>query len=112
MFVNFVFANTVFVHSHTDGAGNRVVHSHPCLPSSAHSHSASQLAQIAGFNDGASSVMGSASLHVATDYRGDCVTVVTTPAKTRAIAGTHAQQLRRGPPPQPGAKAPDCEILN
>ena len=49
-FVNFVFANTVFVHTHSGIGGRMVTHSHPVLPSAPHGHSAAAFGAIADFN--------------------------------------------------------------
>lgn len=58
LFVNFAFSNVIFMHTHSDGANGTVVHSHPYLPNSTHSHSSSSLAQIAAFNASAASFQG------------------------------------------------------
>lgn len=50
LFVNFVFSNTVFMHTHVGADGHPITHSHPYFPSAAHGHSALQFDQIAGFN--------------------------------------------------------------
>ena len=62
MFVNFMFMNTVFMHSHHGIDGRMVTHSHPYVPSSSHTHSALSLDQIAGFNLSASSAQASSVL--------------------------------------------------
>ena len=49
VFVNFVFSNTVFMHTHSDG-NQSYTHSHPYLPSSGHTHSQNAVSLIAGFN--------------------------------------------------------------
>ena len=36
VFVNFVFSNTVFMHSHISDDGRTVTHSHPYMPSGHH----------------------------------------------------------------------------
>lgn len=58
VFVNFVFANTVFVHTHTGIDGGVVTHSHPYMPSGSHSHSSSSLSLVANFNDAATAFEG------------------------------------------------------
>lgn len=50
LFVNFMFSNTVFIHSHTTDDGRTVTHSHPYLPSSHHSHNAQSLSLISLLN--------------------------------------------------------------
>ncbi|MDE6098179.1 MAG: hypothetical protein K2G24_04765 [Muribaculaceae bacterium] len=55
LFVNFMFSNTVFVHSHHTDDGRRITHSHPYLPSSHHSHSAQSLSLISLMNISAAS---------------------------------------------------------
>lgn len=57
-FVNFAFANVVFMHSHTDADGITVTHSHPYVPSQHHGHSQQSLDQIASFNASAASFQG------------------------------------------------------
>lgn len=49
VFVNFVFSNTVFLHSHHIGH-DIVTHSHPYLPSSHHGHTQQALDLISAFN--------------------------------------------------------------
>ncbi len=56
VFVNFVFMNTVFVHTHLMADGSAVSHSHPYLPSSTHTHSAASLMSIAQFNAAATTM--------------------------------------------------------
>ena len=46
VFTFFYCGNILFVHAHGDG-NTRIVHSHPYLPSTHHSHSAGQFAGIA-----------------------------------------------------------------
>lgn len=53
LLVNFVFANTVFVHTHISDSGRQVTHSHPYLPGG-HSHTQTSLDQIGSFNLAAS----------------------------------------------------------
>ncbi len=50
IFAMFFCGNTFFVHVHSYDNGNRVVHSHPYLPGSAHSHSDSGLIGLAQMN--------------------------------------------------------------
>ncbi len=58
LFVSFMFANSVFIHSHKLADGSLVCHSHPFNPSGAHSHSGNALTLIAAFNGAASSFTG------------------------------------------------------
>lgn len=58
VFVSFMFANTVFVHSHKLADGSLVCHSHPYNPSGAHTHTTTILSLIASFNGVASSFTG------------------------------------------------------
>lgn len=55
VFVNFMFSNTIFMHSHTGADGKTVTHSHPYLPTSGHQHSAQSLNLISIFNASAAS---------------------------------------------------------
>ncbi|MDE5642556.1 MAG: hypothetical protein K2F74_04755 [Muribaculaceae bacterium] len=50
VFVNFMFSNTVFIHSHHLAGGRTVTHSHPFQPSSHHSHSQQSLDLISSLN--------------------------------------------------------------
>lgn len=63
VFVNFVFSNTVFIHTHFEG-NHSYTHSHPYLPSSNHSHSQNVLNLIAGFNAVAAAFQGVTSLNI------------------------------------------------
>lgn len=54
--MNFIFSNTVFIHSHTTDDGHTVTHSHPYLPSSHHSHSSQSLSLVSLLNLSAASV--------------------------------------------------------
>ncbi len=56
VFVNFAFANTVFLHTHQGFAGHAVTHSHPFFPSSHHGHTSQSLDQVAAFNTASVSV--------------------------------------------------------
>lgn len=61
MFVNFMFSNIIFLHSHRSaGTKGVVTHSHPYSPSSSHSHSQGSLDLVAGFNTAAGAMQGSA----------------------------------------------------
>ena len=51
VFVNFVFSNTVFTHTHKYGTYGTVTHSHPYLPSVPHGHAS---VDYTGFNVSAS----------------------------------------------------------
>lgn len=50
IFAMFFCGNTLFVHVHSYDNGNRVVHSHPYMPGSSHSHSDSGLLGLAQMN--------------------------------------------------------------
>lgn len=58
LFVNFMFSNTVFIHTHTTDSGRVVAHSHPYLPSSHHNHSTQGLDLISVLNLYAASTEG------------------------------------------------------
>lgn len=65
VFMNFVFANTVFMHTHTLADGSRISHSHPYLPSTGgHTHSALSLDNIASFNAAAQNIEGTATFNL------------------------------------------------
>lgn len=63
VFVNFVFSNTVFIHTHIDG-DHSYTHSHPYLPSSSHGHSQNAVNLIAGFNAIAAAFQGVTTLNI------------------------------------------------
>ncbi len=65
LFVNFMFVNTVFTHTHRMADGSLMSHSHPYQPSTSHSHSTSLLSLISGFNSAASAFQGIASIFLA-----------------------------------------------
>ena len=57
-FVNFVFANSVFMHTHMSVDGHTVTHSHPYLPTQGHTHTSAALGLIASFNVAADAFEG------------------------------------------------------
>ncbi|MDE6126699.1 MAG: hypothetical protein K2G30_07075 [Muribaculaceae bacterium] len=60
VFVNFVFANTVFLHTHQGLSGRLIIHSHPYSHSSSnHGHTSQSLDQVSAFNAAASAIEGS-----------------------------------------------------
>ncbi len=61
VFINFMFVNTVFTHTHRLADGSLMSHSHPYQPSTSHGHSSSLLSLISGFNSAASAFQGMAS---------------------------------------------------
>lgn len=65
LFVNFMFANTIFVHTHKLADGSVVCHSHPYQHSGTHSHSATSLSLISTLNNTATSFLGTAMLVLA-----------------------------------------------
>ena len=64
VFVNFIFSNTVFTHTHNDVTDGTVTHSHPYLPSSGHGHTHNSFDQIAGFNAAVAAFQGTAVLEL------------------------------------------------
>lgn len=58
LFVNFMFANSVFMHSHKLADGSLVCHSHPYNPSSGHTHSSNIISLISSFNSASSAFAG------------------------------------------------------
>ncbi len=94
--MNFVFMNTVFVHTHFLSDGSAVSHSHPYLPSSHHSHSEASLLSIAQYNADAATMEGSAfyaHIFFETDWR-DCACDVI----IRFITINVLSEGLRGPP--------------
>lgn len=59
VFVNFVFSNIVFTHTHKDSSFGTITHSHPYNPGAGHGHSQASFDKIAGFNTAVSSFQGS-----------------------------------------------------
>lgn len=96
VFVNFVFANTVFVHTHTGLDGRAVTHSHPYLPSSGHTHSAASLSLIAAFNAAAAAFEGS---YVTPMFVHDaCFGCVSDRLRCDCVALKADARVLRGPP--------------
>lgn len=98
LFVNFVMANTVFLHTHTSFDGHVVAHSHPYIPGAGHSHSGAAMESISGFNTAADTMEPTAALSIpsapsswATLYIG-CATGLS--------SITRATSPLRGPPSQ------------
>lgn len=58
LFVHFVMANSVFMHTHIGVDGSAVTHSHPYLPGSGHSHTSQAMTAIGSFNAAASGIEG------------------------------------------------------
>lgn len=98
VFVNFVFANTVFMHSHVTDDGLRVCHSHPYIPSAqGHSHSACANSAIAQFN--AATAAMSASWGVALPQVSVTATAVVYEPAELCVQTAHALCIdTRGPP--------------
>lgn len=96
LFVNFVFSNSVFIHSHVAADGRLVTHSHPYIPTAGHGHSAMQLDQIASFNASAASVNVVADTAVPTP-EGE-VAFINTDYSSAAISHIAAAGALRGPP--------------
>mgnify|MGYP001054495653 CR=1 FL=1 len=96
VFVNFVFSNTVFMHSHITDNGRTVTHSHPYMPSGHHAHSSVSLDLVAQFNASASS-MESASAIVVDDAYVSCHEIVCRDIESFSFACVGAYSLR-GPP--------------
>ncbi|MDE6525764.1 MAG: hypothetical protein K2L75_00790 [Muribaculaceae bacterium] len=96
VFVNFVFSNTVFIHSHHISGGRSVTHSHPYLPSSHHSHNAQELSLIASFNMTAASAMEADFAPVFSAPL--CYTVIEQECVQAATAASLPGAKLRGPP--------------
>ena len=95
MFVNFVFSNTIFVHTHTDG-DHSYTHSHPYLPSSGHSHSQNALNLIAGFNATATAFQSTVSQNVQAPV--EQILSIGHSFKTSVSCGFVLSLAQRGPP--------------
>ena len=96
MFVNFIFANTVFSHTHQEVTGRLVTHSHPYNPAGHHSHSSHSLDQIAAVNAAAAAFEG-AQTPVLDVVR--CVTMTLCVEGCAEMATTRpAAVTLRGPP--------------
>lgn len=96
VFVNFVFSNTVFMHTHACIDGHSVTHSHPYLPTSHHSHSAQSLDQIASFNAAAAAMEG--SMATAAPAPGHHLIVTAAGIVSPIVTGTPTSAALRGPP--------------
>lgn len=96
VFVNFVFANTVFVHTHQGLSGGVVTHSHPFQPSSQHGHNSQSFDQIAAFNAAASSIEGAAAPAIAAPEVS--LAEVTCAETVGALTAVNRSTETRGPP--------------
>ena len=96
LFVNFMFANTIFMHMHKDVAGHSILHSHPYLPNSSHSHTSNSLDLINAFNSAAISTDVPESLPVLTPQ----LSYITfdTPWRASTVVEEHTSIGLRGPP--------------
>lgn len=65
LFVNFMFVNTVYTHTHRMADGSMMSHSHPYQSSATHNHSTSFLSLISAFNSAASAFQGMAAVVLA-----------------------------------------------
>lgn len=96
-FLNFVFSNTVFLHTHHGLDGRPYTHSHPYLPSGAdHGHTSASLDQIAAFNASATSMVGSETVMSAI-CTAKCVTLTQHVNESNENA-VKADIPKRGPP--------------
>ena len=73
VFVNFVFSNSVFMHTHKDGTYGSVTHSHPYLPLSTHGHTHGSFDQIAGFNAAAAAFQAAVTFDLPTYETHTCL---------------------------------------
>ncbi len=96
VFVNFVFANTVFMHAHLLRDGSTVTHSHPMLPASSHTHTADAISLIAQCNLAAASMESAQAVPVVA-ASGHWELVFTVASAAEADPGVVAASLR-GPP--------------
>lgn len=95
LLVNFVFANTVFVHTHLSDTGCPVTHSHPYLPG-AHGHTQSSLDQIGNFNLTASAFQGAVAIDAPVVYDEE-IAIVDELIRPSVVGYTGHAPLR-GPP--------------
>lgn len=96
VFVNFMFSNAVFIHSHHLAGGRTVTHSHPYLPSSHHTHTSQSIDLISAFNCAASAAEAVAAPALSAPHQ--CVVAMETPqVLTFACTDTPTARLR-GPP--------------
>lgn len=96
VFVNFVFSNTVFMHSHIFDDGRTVTHSHPYMPSGHHAHSSVSLDLVAQFNASAASMESTSAVVVDGAYV-QCSELVCRDIQSFSLACAGAYTLR-GPP--------------
>jgi hypothetical protein len=93
VFVNFVFSNTVFTHTHKYGTYGTVTHSHPYLPSVPHGHAS---VDYTGFNVSASAFQAASffDLPIPELYE----VIIGVACLSVAVTGWEPVVLLRGPP--------------
>ncbi len=96
VFVNFMFANTVFLHTHHGLAGRDVTHSHTYNPSANHTHSAQSFNLIAAFNAASASFGEVQTPEIATAY-GEIVSLGVELCAVIVKAVCHIAALRAPP---------------
>ena len=96
VFVNFMFSNIVFVHTHRISDSRVVAHSHPYSPSAHQSHTDGELSLIAAFNAAAASV-DAADVPPALNAPADFV-ALECPAGAEPADAACLPSLSRGPP--------------
>lgn len=96
VFVAFVAANTLSMHTHVLNDGSLVTHSHPYSPCTGHSHSSSSIDSIGSMNISAATFVGVAALTL------QCETAVigslTSRPATLNVSSPIAETGLRGPP--------------
>lgn len=97
IFTFFFFGTTLFIHTHTEEDGTRIVHSHPWTPGSSHSHTSDQLLTINMLSGAMQCMMTAETLHVSPVHEVKYINSETSeriPDKRRAnAAGTRAPPM-------------------
>ncbi|RXE73989.1 hypothetical protein ED551_05655 [Muribaculaceae bacterium Isolate-013 (NCI)] len=96
VFVNFMFSNALFIHSHHLAGGRTVTHSHPYLPSSHHTHTSQSIDLISAFNCAASAADAAASPTLSAPHQ--CVVVMEPPRELSLTCAVTPTARLRGPP--------------
>ena len=96
VFVNFMFSNAVFIHSHHLAGGRTVTHSHPYLPSSHHTHTSQSLDLISAFNCAASAAEAVAAPTLSAPHQ--CAVAMDTPQELTLTCACKPAARLRGPP--------------
>lgn len=96
VFAFFYGGNTLFMHSHF-ADGHRVVHSHPYLPGSTHSHTDTVMHFLSAANQAAAAMAASESVTAPEPFRRPCGEAAEAPAPKTALTAIGTTLLRAPP---------------